>query len=189
MKKHTIKFQLNAPCILWLTFISLGILIVTYVSGDWLNRLLCCYRTRWTDPMQYVRLFTHVLPHADLAHYSGNFLLILAVGPMVEEKYGSTKLLFMILITALVTGLINVIFSPNTAILGASGLVFMLILLASFVNMKAGYIPVTVLLVAALYIGQEIVAGLTQQDAISQISHIVGGLCGTAFGIYFARQK
>ena len=94
----------------------------------------------------------------------------------------------MILITALITGLINIFFSPNTAVIGASGLVFMLILLASFVNVRAGAIPVTVILVAVLYIGQEIVTGLTTKDTISQLSHVIGGLCGTAFGIIFHKK-
>jgi membrane associated rhomboid family serine protease len=130
----------------------------------------------------YVRLFTHVLPHQGLPHFTGNFLLILAVGPLVEEKYGSRPLAKMMLITAGVTGLVNVVFFPGIMLLGASGLAFMLILLASFANMRAGRLPLTFLLVALLYVGNEIVAGLFANDNISQLSHIIGGFCGSAFG-------
>lgn len=80
----------------------------------------------------YLRMFTHVIAHQDLAHFTGNFLLILAVGPIIEEKYGSKTLLTMICITAVITGLVNVIFFRNIMLTGVSGLVFMLILLASF---------------------------------------------------------
>ena len=189
MKKRTIKFQMNAPCILWLALISFIILLISQLTPIGINRFLACYKTSWTDPMQYLRLFTHVLPHSSLAHFSGNFLLILALGPLVEEKYGSSRMLLMILITALITGLINIFFSPGAAVIGASGLVFMLILLASFVNVRAGAIPITVLLVAVLYIGQEIVTGLTTRDTISQLSHVIGGLCGTGFGIIFHKKS
>jgi membrane associated rhomboid family serine protease len=76
-----------------------------------------------------------------------------------------------------------VIFFPGTVVVGASGIVFMLILMASFTNIRQGRLPVTVLLVAVLYIGNEIILGLFTVDNISRISHIVGGLCGAVFGV------
>ena len=45
----------------------------------------------------------------------------------------------MILITAFITGLLNIIFSRKR-ILGASGIAFMLILLSSLVNIESGKI-------------------------------------------------
>ena len=86
-------------------------------------------------------------------------MIILLIGPMLEEKYGSRCLLSMILLTAFVTGVVNVIFF-NTALLGASGIVFMMILLSSFASHKEGGIPLTLILVTVLYIGQEVVQGL-----------------------------
>ena len=65
------------------------------------------------------RLFTHVLGHAGYSHYMGNMLLLLLVGPPLEEKYGSRTLLLTIAVTALVTGLAQFIFFPQTALLGA----------------------------------------------------------------------
>jgi len=139
--------------------------------------------------MQYVRLFTHVLVHADVAHYVGNFMMILAIGPMVEEKYGSSRLVLIIIITAFITGLIKVIFFPGVVLVGASGIVFMLILMASFTNIRQGRLPITVLLVAVLYIGNEIILGLFTADNVSRVSHIIGGLCGAGFGVVFHAGK
>lgn len=181
MSKPRIDF--NSPVVLGMTFISLALLIGNTLTGHLVNRLLAVYYTSWQDPFQYLRLFTHVLVHQDLSHFCGNFLLTLAVGPLVEEKYGSGKLTLMIAVTALVTGLINVLFFKGTALLGASGIVFMLILLASFTNIREGRLPLTVLLVAALHIGNEVVSGLASDDNISRISHIAGGLCGAGFGL------
>lgn len=178
------RLDVNAPVILGLTFICLILLLLNMATGGWMNRLLSVYYVSWLNPAQYLRLVTHVLAHANFAHYAGNFLLILAIGPMVEEKYGSLNLLIMFFITAIVTGLVETLLFPNIALIGASGLVFMLILLASFTNMRNRHVPLTALLVGVLYIGNEIVRGLTQQDNISQLAHIGGGLCGAAFGIY-----
>jgi len=111
-------------------------------------------------------------------------MLILVVGPQLEEKYGSKKLLLAILLTAFVTGLAQCIFFPGVAVLGASGIVFMMILLASMGGMKDGWIPLTFILVTVFYLGNEIVTAVTSVDNVSQLSHIIGGLCGAGFGFY-----
>ena len=189
MKKRSFAIDLNAPVILWLTIIALTILIIDLLTPINMPMLLGARRTSLLDPMQYVRLFTHVLVHHDITHYVGNFMMILAIGPMVEEKYGSKRLILIAVITAFVTGLVKLIFFPSVLLYGASGIVFMLILMASFTNIRQGRLPITVLLVAVLYIGNEVISGLFTTDNISQISHIVGGLCGAVFGVVFHAKK
>ena len=108
---------------------------------------------------------------------------------MIEEKYGNGKLISMIVFTAIVTGLINIVFFPNIILVGASGVVFMLITLASFTNIRDGRLPLTVLLVGILFIGNEIIRGLFVSDDVSQLSHIIGGLCGAGFGYILHRDK
>lgn len=179
----------NSPIILGMALLSLLILMGNTVSAGALNPILAIYYTSWADPLMYLRLLTHVLVHGNFAHYSGNFLLILALGPMVEEKYGGARLALMIAVTAVITGLVNVIFFQHVMLLGASGVVFMLILLASFTNVREGKLPITVLCVAALYIGNEVITGLMVEDNTSQISHILGGFCGAGFGYFFHGSK
>ena len=94
----------------------------------------------------------------------------------------------MMAITALITAIINMIFF-KTALLGASGIAFMLILLSSFANYQKGKIPLTLLLVALIYIGGEVVNGIISTDNISQLAHIVGGICGAFFGRIYAGAK
>ena len=189
MKKRTFAIDLNSPVILWLTIVALAVLIIDMLLPLNMAMTFGARRTSLLDPMQYVRLFTHVLVHSGMSHYVGNFMMILAIGPMVEEKYGSDRLLLITIITALVTGLVKIIFFPGTVLVGASGIVFMLILMASFTNIRQGRLPITVLLVAVLYIGNEVMLGLFTVDNVSRISHIVGGLCGAVFGVIFHAKK
>lgn len=182
MKKILRKIDFNAPVILSLTGISLLLLLLSQLFGTGFRDFFAVHYSAWTDPAMYLRLFTHVLVHADWAHYTGNFMLLLAIGPIVEEKYGSKNTGIMVLVTALVTGLIQILFFRNVLLMGASGMVFMLILVASFVNIREGKFPITVILVAILFIGNEILTAATQQDQISQLSHILGGICGAVFG-------
>jgi membrane associated rhomboid family serine protease len=111
-----------------------------------------------------------------------NFSLILLIGPMLEESYGSRSLLFMIIITALVTGVLNVLFFTSS-LMGASGVVFMMILLASFTNFNKGEIPLTFILVLVLYLGSQLLDSF-RNDNISQFAHVVGGFCGSLFGFF-----
>ena len=177
-----LKVTYNAPVVLTFAIISLIALIASYLTGGKSNELLfSTYRSSLINPLTYIRLFTHVLGHADLSHYANNMMLFLLLGPALEEKYGSVSLLFMICTTALVTAVLNgILFS--TGLLGASGIVFMFILLTSLTSFKAKEIPITFIIVLVLYLGQEIFNGLFAGDNISQFTHILGGIAGSVFG-------
>lgn len=167
---------------------SLGALVLGWVTGGWTTwHLFSVYRSPLSDPLTYVRLVGHVLGHAGYAHYLGNMMLFLVIGPPLEEKYGSRRLLLCILVTALVSGLVQVLFAPGTALLGASGIVFMLIVLSSLAGMREGFIPLTLILVVILYLGGEVIDGITTQDNVSHLTHIVGGLCGAGLGFGMKR--
>lgn len=183
MRKPVLKIQYNAPVTLTFALLALGALLLGRATGGRSTTLLfSVYRAPLTDLLTYPRFFLHVLGHADYNHYISNMLLLLVVGPPMEEKYGSSRILLFITITAFLTGLVQFIFFPRTALLGASGIVFMLILLSSLSGMRDGAVPVTLLCVAALYLGREVLDGLRQHDSISQLTHILGGLAGTVFG-------
>lgn len=183
------KIKYNSPVILTFTFLSLFALILGYATEDFTTQLLfSVYKSSPKSLFFYIRLFGHVLGHANWGHFFNNFLIILLVGPMLEEKYGSKKLLVLIVFTALVTGMINLVFF-ETGLLGASGIAFMLILLSSFVNLEKGTIPLTFVLVALAYIGSEVVNGFIGVDTISQLTHIVGGICGGIFGYFLNKEK
>ena len=77
----------------------------------------------------------------------------------------------------------------QAALLGASGVVFMMIVLSSFTEMKKGGIPITLILVVVFYLGGELVDGLKNTDNISQLTHIVGGVCGMVFGFTLRSRK
>jgi len=184
------RIQYNAPVTLTFALVSLFVLGISAVSGGNPNMLLfSVYRSALSDPLSYVRVFTHVIGHAGIDHYFSNFMLILLLGPIVEEKYGSGRILIMMAFTALITGVIHVLLFPGVMLLGASGIVFMLIILSSFVNLRSGRIPVTFILVVGIYVGREIFLGISVQDNISRLSHIAGGVCGAGIGYYLNRHK
>jgi len=188
--KPKIKISFNSPVVLWFAILCLISLILSYVTQGYTNQLLfSVYRSSLLDPFTYVRFFGHVLGHADMEHYLSNMMFLLVVGPLLEEKYGSKSLLFVILSTAFVTGVLNFVLFPNIQLLGASGVVFAFILLSSFTSLKQGEIPLTFILVAFLYIGEQILDGIMVEDNISNFAHILGGVCGSVLGYLLNRNK
>lgn len=178
-----LRVQYNAPVVLTFAFVSLAALLLDGLTGGRSTQaLFCVYRAPLSDPLTYVRMVAHVLGHAGYAHYLGNIMLMLVIGPPLEEKYGSRSLLVCVLLTALVSGLVQFIFFPGSALLGASGIVFMMIVLSSLAGMREGTIPLTLILVVTLYLGGEMVDAVTLRDSVSHLTHIVGGLCGAALG-------
>ncbi len=189
MAKWFKKIHYNAPVTLTFSLMALVVLLLSLITDQASTKLLfSVYRSSFMDPFAYLRVFTHILGHGDFQHFFGNFSIILLIGPLLEEKYGSKKMIIAILITAFITGLIQIAFFPNSALLGASGIVFMMIMMSSFTNLKKGSIPLSLILIAALYLGQEIYTGIVNSDSISQLTHIVGGVVGGVLGFQFDKK-
>ena len=177
-------FSYNSVVILSFFFISFAVLILNFLTKGKTNKILfSSYRSSIFNPLTYVRLVTHIFGHASWSHFMNNFLYILLIGPMIEEKYGSRNLIIMIALEALVAGIINNIFT-NKRILGASGIVFMFIVLSSFVNVTSGKMPITFILVCIFYVANEIITGLFKKDDISHMGHLIGAICRFIFGFY-----
>mgnify|MGYP003512503045 FL=1 len=174
------KLKYNSPVILGFSLLCVAVFVLDKVMVGTLMPYFTLGNVSTSSPLSLLTLFTHVIGHASIEHLMGNLTFILLLGPIVEEKYGDSRTLFMMLITALVTGILNLLFF-HTGLMGASGIVFMLILLVSFTNTKSGEIPVTFILVALLFIGKEVIESLNT-DQISQFAHIIGGVCGSVFG-------
>lgn len=182
------KISFNSPVILGFTAICLVSLLLSILTHGASNHMVfSVYRSSLLNPLTYVRFFGHVFGHASWSHFMNNIMYILIIGPLLEEKYGKADMIMIIAVTALVTGLINFIFFPHVQLLGASGVVFAFILLSSFTGFQNGKIPVTFILVAVIYIGQQIYSGVFEKNNISELTHIIGGLVGSAFG--FAENK
>lgn len=178
------RIRYNAPVTLTFALLATTILLIDTLTRSNLAPLLFSALPRsyfdFSSPLAYIRLVSHIIGHLGWEHLLSNFAIILLIGPILEEKHGSLRLLWMIFFTALVTGLVNTVFF-HTALLGASSIVFMMIILASFTNVKNGDIPLTFILVIVLYLVKEIIL-ITAADDVSQTAHILGGICGSLFG-------
>ncbi len=187
---NNIKFDYNSPVIISYLIISLIACLLNYITKEKTNKLLFSnYRSSPLNPLTYIRLFSHCIGHKDWDHFISNFLYILLIGPMIEEKYGSINLIAMLLITSLIISLFNIIFH-NYCITGASGNVYMLITLSSFSNITEGKIPITLILILIFYITSEVRKSILEGNKkIYHDGHLLGAICGIIFGFYFLYFK
>ena len=181
-KKFFIDY--NAPVTLTFALLCLIVLWLDGMTNHLTTEMFFITRAdSLFNPLMYVRLVGYVFGHANWSHFMGNMMYILILGPMIEEKYGSRNLIVMMLITAVVGGVANNLLFPRVWLYGASGIVFMMIVLASATSFEKGQIPLTMILVLVIYLGGEIYDALYASDNVSQLAHIAGGLCGAYFGL------
>lgn len=190
LKTNKIKISYNSPVILGYIFLCFGALLVSYLTRGYSNHLVfSTYRASLLDPFTYIRFIGHVFGHANWEHFIGNMTLLLVVGPMLEEKYGSSTMAMLIGITAVVTGIIHFVLFPHIQLLGASGVVFAMILFSSITSVKQGYIPLTFILVTVIYIGNQLYQAVAIRDNISNLSHIIGGIIGAFLGFLLNKKR
>lgn len=181
--KGKFKITFNAPVTLTLVLVSFFVTLAGSLTGGLSTQtFFMTYHSSLTNPLTYIRFFTHIFGHAGWDHFIGNAMYLLLLGPTLEDKYGPKVLSLVIAVTAVVTGVANYIFFPNAALCGASGVVFAFIMLISLTGVRDREIPLTFILVAVLFIGQQILDGLFVKDNISQLTHILGGGVGTILG-------
>lgn len=180
----------NSPVILSFVAVCFLARILSIITGGRSDEaVFSVYRSPLADPLTYIRCICHVFGHIDWDHLLGNMMYLLILGPMLEEKYGSRGIARIMLMTAVVTGIINMVFFPRVMLLGASGIIFAFILLSSITSSGEDGIPVTFILVAVMYIGSQIYDGMFTRDSVSQLTHIVGGAVGTAAGFAMNRTR
>lgn len=190
MHKKGFRVSFNAPAVLGFAGLCVLAQVLSALTGGASSRaLFSVYRSSFSDPLAYLRCMLHVLGHADWSHLMSNMMYILILGPMLEEKYGTANMIFVMLATALVTGVLHLIFFPGARLLGASGIVFAMILLSSITTRQDHTIPLSFILVAVLYIGQQVYEGIFVKDSVSQLTHIAGGVVGSVLGFMMNRMR
>jgi membrane associated rhomboid family serine protease len=69
-------------------------------------------------------LVTYMFLHGGLGHLFFNMLSLFFFGPRLEMRLGSRRFLILYLVSGITGGLLHLIFSPQAAVVGASGAVF-----------------------------------------------------------------
>ena len=137
------------------------------------------------NPMNFIRLVTSGFCHTDFTHFRNNFVFILLLGPILEEKFGSLVFLEMLFITTVVSSLFHLLFYDSSAI-GASDNVYMMVSLCGICCATDEKIPITFVLLFLFFVLGEIILMFFYiiWDSVGHDGHVVGALCGIVFGYF-----
>jgi len=191
------RFHFNAPLTHGFALVSVAVMALSQLSGGASTQYLFSVyapQSPW-DLLTLIRIVTHVLGHSSWDHLWANVSILVLLGPLLEERYGTRPLFYMMLTTAVLTGLAHIIVSvlpssvqPPSHLLGASGIVFMCMFLASVSTIRAGEIQMSFLVVILMYVLREGVVSAST-DGVSHLTHLIGGVCGAAFGFIIANAQ
>ena len=188
-KRRFPKITFNSPVVLGFVLICVAVQVASTLTGGMTTRMFFTSRGGMpTDLVSLLCLVTHVFGHAGWEHLIGNMGYILLLGPLLEEKYGSVRLVWIILASALAASISNALLL-HVGVVGASGVVFTFILLSSVTGLQEGELPLTFLLVAVLYLGQQVYGAFFVRDNISYLGHIAGGVVGSVVGFVMPANK
>jgi membrane associated rhomboid family serine protease len=187
------KVDIDAPLTTTFCFVCLLVQLASTVLGrDFVTK---CFGVaslsdfQFFSPLSYWTLFSQVIGHSSWDHLHGNIIHLLLVGPACEREYGTFKMLKIMILTTLSSSIAHILLGPRHSIqLGASGVVFMLILLNSLIELRLNRIPLTFICQISLWCYKEIYAHLFVNDGISHLAHLTGAVVGTIAG-YMLRQE
>lgn len=182
-----IRIHYNAPVVLTFSLLAIAVVVL---SATLMPRLNLQYFAagggmNWSSVGDWFRLFSHVLGHGGWSQLAAQLPFILLLGPLLETRYGSGRMLLLILVTALATGLINLLLF-RTGLMGADGVVLMLILLSAMADDRAGSLPLSFLLLAVIFLGHEVML-ILRDGSLAQLAQLLGGLIGAGTGLVLRR--
>ena len=130
-----------------------------------------------SQPMSYLRLLFYIFGANEPSVLITNLILIILLGPAMEERYGSVIIGIMIFVSALFAGVLNSCFCTKSLV-GAVPVICMMIFLNAFISFSKKKIPLSFIVVIALFFVLQIFNG---EGIVYIFISIAGGLCGSLF--------
>ena len=184
--KLNLKFSYDAPVTLSFVIVCVFFFLLNtfVIKNGALGKILASPTTQAgalpfivKQPLSYLRLLLYIFGSGEEVIYLTNFMIILMMGPAMEERYGSVIIGIMIFVSALFAGVLNACFCADSLV-GAVPVVCMMIFLNAFMSFSKKTVPATFLAVIVFFGFFSINSGMS---AIRLIICIAGGLCGSLF--------
>lgn len=134
----------------------------------------------WENSIHLINFLTYALfDGGRLSNISYPMMMIVVLGPIIEERIGSIQLAFISILTILINGILySILFTQK--LYGPTCVAYMMILLAYFVNIKKGERPISFILILLVII---LVNG---DQAMQNFRDVFSIFIGTVCGIFWA---
>ncbi len=200
-KKNPKHLIFDSPVVLSFVLISLVIFIADCASSSFVSSFLACRASKGEVPfnfssfIDYIRLILYVFGYHSSSDFFITMMVLLLLGPLIEERYGSSIFSLMIFVTSLSGGVLTATLSSEN-LLGSKGIAFMLIILSFLSEFSKGYIPASCLLSFILFFMDGFI-GLKSdmhfsdftQYSVKVLVLLASGISGSLFGFLASPKK
>ncbi|MGN0728108.1 rhomboid family intramembrane serine protease [Treponema sp.] len=201
-RKNSLRAVFDSPVILVFTAVSAAFFIFDAFSSINISGLLFECHGAKSDPAfnfksaaDYARMIFYPLGFSGRPQFFMSMAFLLLLGPLLEERYGSLMLSLMLFITSLVGGVLTACLSPFS-IMGAGGIVFMLVILSVLQSFIKKQVPFSWIFVFILFISFELTAVPASENfpdflnkSVPVFIQLASGICGSLFGFFVCPKK
>ena len=185
------------PAVKWLLIINVGVFLLDSIFfGRLLNKdgdnYFILYGSVFPATLgmtlQIWRLITYQFLHGNTGHLLMNMIVLYFFGSMLERNFGTRRFLIFYLVCGMTGGivypvLVGIGLLGAAPMVGASGAIFGVIVAAAALYPKtrvllAFVFPVSLGVIAALFIGISVLNFLRGDNAGGDCAHLAGALCG-----------
>lgn len=203
-KKNTPKLTFNFP--VTVTFVIVATVLFLFdifvFKGKIYSSILTCQGSKqaaiafdFKSATDWTSLLLFVFGNSKWELFFTNQIIILLLGQILEERYGSVMLALMMFISILVSGVLTACIS-TVPLSGAGCVIFMMAVLVSLTELTKKRIPLSCVLVFVLFLSFEIyknINGVSGSNILQKtcgvIIEMIGGICGSIFGFLVLPKK
>lgn len=136
-------------------------------------------------------MITYMFLHGSFSHLFYNMYGLLIFGPLLEQKVGPKRFLFVYFFSGIAAALLSSFFYKYS--LGASGALMgvigtLIILMPNLGLLLFFFIPMPLWIAGIIWFFIDLF-GVFFPSGVGNIAHIVGLACGLAYGLYLKKQK
>ncbi|MFA6088806.1 MAG: rhomboid family intramembrane serine protease [Candidatus Woesearchaeota archaeon] len=163
--------------------------ILQWILGNSFTELFMLDRSQfYTHPWMLV---TAMFMHSGFWHIFFNMFGLLMFGPLIEQKIGTAKFLFVYFVGGIFANLIGMYFYPRA--LGASGAIMamlgtLIVLMPTLLILIYGIIPMPLWAAGILWFILDFVGAFNPASSVGNVAHIAGMIFGLLFGLYIRQS-
>ena len=185
-KKIKIKFSYDSPVALSFAIITVLVyLLNTLVLKGKIDSFFYAptaasgeFAFNFKEAASYLRLVLYQFGYFDLYFLFRDLIIILLLGQILEERYGSVIMGLMMFFSSLFSGVLNACFCTGK-IYGAASIVIMMVFLNTLTSISKKNVSILSVATIALVVCSEFFT--KSHGFLGVIVSVAGGLCGSLF--------
>lgn len=169
-----------------LEVICIVVYLLMFVDKGAVLNILAIFKgeVNYVNPLFYVKLITPIFLHFSILHIAFNLVMFEAFARKLETILGSIRLLILILVFAIVSNYLQLLFMDDYSVFGGmSGVVYGLIAYSAMLATRERFLyrlnfPKGLLVISCIFIGFGFFL-----NGIANLCHLGGVLIGIALGL------